>query len=317
MSNETILWIVFAIIVPAALLIDLLVFHRKDRKVEMKEALIWSAIWISLALIFAALVFIMLGHEKALLFITGYLVEESLSVDNLFVFLLIFTYFGVSAKHQHPVLFWGIVGAVVMRGIFIITGITLLNHLHWVIYIFGAFLVYTGIRLISQKDEEIRPEHNPILKLFRRFVPLTKRYHGHSFFRKARGKRLATPLLMVLVVVETTDIIFAMDSVPAILSITRDTFIVYTSNIFAILGLRSLYFALAGVIQRLRFLNYGLSAILVFLGVKMIISSDLIKVHIPIGISLGTIAGILAISALASFIWPEKKEDQAAGEGKE
>jgi tellurite resistance protein TerC len=252
------------------------------------------------------------------------LVEESLSVDNLFVFLIIFTYFGVASKYQHRVLFWGIVGAVVMRGVFILTGITLLNHLHWVIYIFGAFLVYTGIRLSFQQEEEIQPEKNPILKLFRKFVPLTKRYHGHAFFKKARGKSLATPLLMVLVVIETTDIIFAMDSVPAILSITRDTFIVYTSNIFAILGLRAMYFALAGVMQKIRFLNYGLSVILVFLGIKMIISSKdffginvpFLGIEIPIGISLGIIAGILAISALASYIWPEKKDTTRPGDDK-
>jgi len=316
MTNEIILWVVFAVIVPAALVFDL-VLHGNDRKIRMKEALFWSAIWIALALIFAILIFLMLGSEKALNFVTGYLVEESLSVDNLFVFLLLFTYFGVSENHQHRVLFWGIIGAVVMRGVFILTGITLLNHLQWIIYIFGAFLIFTGIRLSFQKEEEVDPEKNPVLKIFRKFVPLTKNYHGHSFFKKVEGKRLATPLLMVLVVIEATDIIFAMDSVPAILSITRNTFIVFTSNIFAILGLRSMYFALAGIIQKLRFLNYGLSAILVFLGIKMIISSKtffglnvpFLGIEIPIGISLGVIAGILAIAALASFIWPEKKDN--------
>jgi tellurite resistance protein TerC len=288
--------------------------HRNDRKIQMKEALFWSAVWIALALIFAILVYLMLGSEKSLNFLTGYLVEESLSVDNLFVFLLLFTYFGVSENHQHRVLFWGIIGAIIMRGLFILTGITLLNHLQWIIYIFGAFLIYTGIRLIFQQEEEVDPEKNPILKLFRRFIPITGNYHGPAFLKKVDGKRMATPLLMVLVVIEVTDIIFAMDSVPAILSITRDTFIVFTSNIFAILGLRSMYFALAAVIKKLRFLNFGLAAILVFLGVKMIISSDnffglnvpFLGIEIPIGISLGVIAGILVIAAAASFIWPEK-----------
>ncbi len=312
MTNEIILWIVFAVIIPVALVFDLLL-HRNDRKIRMKEALFWSAIWIALALIFAILVFLMLGSEKALNFITGYLVEESLSIDNLFVFLLLFTYFGVSENHQHRVLFWGIIGAIVMRGVFILTGITLLDHLQWLIYIFGAFLIYTGIRLIFQREEEVNPEKNPVLKLFRRFVPITENYHGHAFFKKIDGKRLATPLLMVLVVIEVTDIIFAVDSVPAILSITRNTFIVFTSNIFAILGLRSMYFALAAVIKKLRFLNFGLAAVLVFLGIKMIISSDnffglnvpFLGIEIPIGISLGVIGGILVIAAAASFIWPE------------
>jgi tellurite resistance protein TerC len=214
----------------------------------------------------------------------------------------------VPDHYQHRVLFWGIVGAIVMRGIFIVMGITLLEHLHWVIYIFGAFLVYTGIRIAVQKERELKPEGNPVLRIFRKFVPLTKRYHGNKFFVKSRGRRLATPLFLVLIVIETTDIVFAVDSVPAVLAITRDPFIVYTSNIFAILGLRALYFALAGVIQRLRYLNYGLAAILVFLGVKMVISADLFHVEIPQLASLGAVIGILAISAIASLLNPEKKE---------
>jgi tellurite resistance protein TerC len=257
-----------------------------------------------------------LDGEMALSFVSGYLVEESLSVDNLFVFLLIFTYFRVADKHQHRVLFWGIVGAVIMRASFIFIGMTALQKLDWLIYIFGAFLVYTGIRLSIQKDEEIKPEKNPVLRLFRKFVPMTKRYYGHSFTVKKLGHRLATPLLLVLVVIETTDVIFAVDSVPAILSITPDFFIAFTSNIFAILGLRSLYFALCGIIQTLRFLNYGLSAVLVFLGTKMLISSPLLDIHIPTGISLGVIAGILAISALASIIW-KKKDNVCPPTGKE
>jgi tellurite resistance protein TerC len=307
MSHETILWIAFVIIVPVALGLDLGVFQRTAHKVKVKEALLFSAGWISLALLFGLAIFLMLGSEKALNFFTGYLVEESLSVDNLFVFLLIFTYFAVPDHYQHRVLFWGIVGAIIMRGIFIVTGITLLENLHWVIYVFGAFLIYTGIRIATQKDKELKPEGNPVLRLFRKFIPLTKRYHGHRFFVKGKRYRLATPLLMVLIVIETTDIIFAVDSVPAVLAITRDPFIVYTSNIFAILGLRALYFALAGVIQRLRYLNYGLATILIFLGVKMVIGSDLIHIEIHQLVSLGVVIGILAISAIASLLNPEKK----------
>jgi tellurite resistance protein TerC len=307
MSGETILWIVFGIVIPVMLGLDLAVFHRKDHVIKLKEALFWSSVWISLALLFNLGVYLLVGHEKALNFLTGYLVEESLSVDNLFVFMLIFSYFSVPAAYQHRVLFWGIMGAIVMRAIFIVTGLTLLAKLHWIIYIFGAFLIYTAARLAFKKEEEIKPEKNPILRLFRRFVPLTKRYHGHKFLGKARGRRLATPLLMVLVVIETTDIVFAVDSVPAVLSITQDPFIVYTSNIFAVMGLRALYFALAGVIQRFYYLNYGLAAILGFLGAKMIIPDIVNKINpalhfeIPVEISLGVVVGILVISALASL----------------
>jgi tellurite resistance protein TerC len=300
MSGEGILWIVFGILIPVMLALDLGVFHRKAHAVKIREALMWSAMWISLALLFNLGVYLLVGHEKALNFLTSYLVEESLSVDNLFVFLLIFTYFSVPAEYQHRVLFWGILGAIVMRGIFIVTGLTLLSRLHWIIYIFGAFLIYTAARLAFNKEEqEIRPEKNPVLRLFRRFVPLTKRYHGHRFLVKGMGRRLATPLLMVLVVIETTDIIFAMDSVPAVLAITQDPFIVYTSNILAVMGLRSLYFALASIIGKFYYLSYGLATILAFLGVKMIIS-DFYK--LPITISLGVVLGILIIAALLSLI---------------
>jgi tellurite resistance protein TerC len=311
MSGEGILWVVFGILIPVMLALDLGVFHRRAHAVKIKEALMWSAMWISLALLFNLGVYLLVGHEKALNFLTSYLVEESLSVDNLFVFLLIFTYFSVPAEYQHRVLFWGILGAIVMRGIFIVTGLTLLSRLHWIIYIFGAFLIYTAARLALNKEEqEIKPEKNPVLRLFRRFVPLTKRYHGHRFLVKGRGRRLATPLLMVLVVIETTDIIFAMDSVPAVLAITQDSFIVYTSNILAVMGLRSLYFALAGVIGKFYYLSYGLATILAFLGVKMIIS-DFYK--LPITISLGVVLGILIIAALLSLIrrkiHPEPEKD--------
>jgi tellurite resistance protein TerC len=312
MSGETILWIVFGILIPTMLILDLGVFHRRAHAVKVKEALIWSSVWISLALLFCLGIYLLTGHEKALNFITGYLVEESLSIDNLFVFLLIFTYFCVPATDQHRVLFWGILGAVFMRGIFIVAGLALLENLHWIIYIFGAFLIYTAIRLAVEKDKEVQPEKNPVLKLFRRFVPLTKGYHRNKFFVKARGRRLATPLLLVLVVIETTDIVFAVDSVPAILAITRDPFIVYTSNIFAVMGLRALYFALAGVIQKFYYLNYGLAAILAFLGFKMLVTDFL---EIPVAVSLGVVGGILVIAALGSFLRPGKKsEDEGCQE---
>lgn len=306
MSGETILWIIFGILIPTMLILDLGVFHRRAHAVKIKEALIWSSIWISLALLFCLGVYLLIGSEKALLFITGYLVEESLSVDNLFVFLLIFTYFCVPAADQHRVLFWGIIGAIIMRGIFIVAGLALLANLHWIVYIFGAFLIYTAIRLVFQKEKELQPEKNPVLRLFRRFVPLTKKYHMNKFFVKSRGHRLATPLLLVLVVIETTDVIFAVDSVPAILAITRDPFIVYTSNILAVMGLRALYFALAGVIQKFYYLNYGLAAILGFLGFKMLVTDFL---EIPIGVSLGVVCGILVLSALLSLLRPGKKSE--------
>jgi tellurite resistance protein TerC len=309
MSGETILWIVFGVLIPTMLILDLGVFHRRAHAVKVKEALIWSSVWISLALLFCLGIYLLTGPEKALNFITGYLVEESLSIDNLFVFLLIFTYFCVPASDQHRVLFWGILGAVFMRGIFIVAGLALLEHLHWIIYIFGAFLIYTAIRLAIEKDKEVQPEKNPVLKLFRRFVPLTKGYHRNKFIVKARGRRMATPLLLVLVVIETTDIVFAVDSVPAILAITRDPFIVYTSNIFAVMGLRALYFALAGVIQKFYYLNYGLAAILAFLGFKMLVTDFL---EIPVAVSLGVVGGILVIAALGSFLRPGKKpEDES------
>ncbi len=301
MSGQTELWIAFAVLVTAILALDLGVFHRKAHAVKLKEALLWSAAWISLALLFNLSIYFLLGHDKALQFFTGYLVEKSLSIDNLFVFLLIFTYFRVPSAHQHKVLFWGIVGALLMRAIFIACGLTLLENFHWVIYIFGAFLIYTGIRMALKKEQELHPEGNPVLRLFRRLVPITKTYHGARFLVKSKGVRMATPLLVVLVVIETTDIVFAVDSIPAVLAITTDPFIVYTSNIFAILGLRALYFAMAGALQRLRYLNYGLAAILAFLGLKML-SSGIYEM--PVILSLGIVLGILLISVLVSVTRP-------------
>jgi tellurite resistance protein TerC len=303
MSNELLLWIGFNVFVLAMLALDLGVFHRKAHEVKVKEALWWSAVWIGLALTFNAGIYFFRGEEAALEFLTGYLLEKALSVDNIFVFIMIFAYFRVPALYQHKVLFWGILGALVMRAAFIATGITLLQHFHWVIYVFGAFLIVTGIKLAMQQNKEVHPEKNPVLKLFRRFMPVTKNFEGAKFLVKRDGRRFATPLLIVLLMVETTDVIFALDSIPAILAITTDSFIVYTSNVFAILGLRALYFALAGIMQMFHYLSYGLAAILVFVGVKMMLM-DFYK--LPIGISLGVVAGILAIAVMASLLKPRR-----------
>jgi len=305
MSTQLIWWLVFGVLVIVLLALDLGVFHRRAHVIRVREALIWSAVWISLSLIFNLGVYFAFGADKAVNFFTGYLVEKSLSVDNLFVFLVIFTYFNVPANAQHKVLFWGIMGALIIRGIFIFAGVAIIERLHWVIYIFGAFLVYTGVRLFLHRDRKIHPEHNPFLRLCRRFIPVTKDYHGDRFFLREAGQLFVTPLFFVVLVVETTDILFAVDSIPAVLSITLDPFIVYTSNIFAILGLRALYFALAGVTLRLHYLSYGLSAILVFLGFKMLFSGFY---KLPVVVALGVVAGILAISTIASFLRPKKAE---------
>jgi tellurite resistance protein TerC len=286
------------------LTVDLFV-NRKAHVVRMKEALAWSAIWITVALVFNWIIYEWRGTHVALEFLTGYLIEKSLSVDNLFVFLLVFSYFSVPAKFQRKVLFWGILGALVMRAIFIAAGLTLIEKFHWIIYIFGGFLVYTGIKMALHDEKEIHPERNFFIKLFRRIMPVSNHYEGGKFFTRINGKLHATPLLIVLIVVETTDIIFAVDSIPAILAITLDPFIVYSSNVFAILGLRALYFALAGLIQLFHYLNYGLSVILVFVGIKMLVSSIY---KIPVLIALGAIALILAVSIAASIIWPKPPE---------
>jgi len=296
-------WIAFNIFVLVMLAIDLGVFHRKSHEVKIKEALVWSAIWITMALLFNLGIYLWRGPTTAVEFLTGYLLEKSLSVDNIFVFLMLFSYFQVPPLYQHKVLFWGILGALIMRAIFIATGITLIQKFHWVIYIFGTFLILTGIKMALQKGKEIHPERNPVLRLFRRFMPVTDRYEDSKFFVKKDRRYHATPLFIVLLVVETTDVIFAVDSIPAILAITHDPFIVYTSNVFAILGLRALYFALAGVMQLFHYLNYGLSAILVFVGVKMLLGE---VYKIPVGIALGVVAGILAISVFASIAFPRK-----------
>jgi tellurite resistance protein TerC len=297
--NEILLWLAFNIFVLAMLALDLGVFHRKAHVVQIKEALGWTAIWITLALLFNLGIYFWRGPEPALEFLTGYLIEKALSVDNIFVFLLIFSYFDVPLVYQHKVLFWGILGALIMRALFIVAGITLIEKVHWVIYIFGGFLILTGIKIALQKEKEIRPERNPVLRIFRRFMPVSDRYENGKFFLKKERRYLATPLSIVLLVVETTDIVFAVDSIPAILAITLDPFIVYTSNVFAILGLRALYFALAGLMRLFQYLHYGLSAILVFVGVKMLVASVW---KIPIGVALGVVAGILLLSVGASII---------------
>lgn len=305
MSNQILPWIAFNFFVVIMLALDLGVFHRKAHVIQIKESLLWSSIWVALALLFNLGIYFWQGSEAALEFLTGYLIERSLSIDNIFVFLLIFSYFRVSPLYQHKVLFWGILGAMIMRVIFIIAGVALIQKFHWIIYLFGAFLILTGIKMALQKDKEIHPERNPVLRLFRGFMPVTDHYEEGKFFVKRDGRYLATPLFVVLLVVETTDVIFAADSIPAILAITLDPFIVYTSNVFAILGLRALYFALAGIMRLCLSLHYGLSAILVFVGIKMLVA-DFYK--IPAGIALGAVAGILMISVAVCLLRPRKAE---------
>jgi len=294
-------WILFNLFVLAMLVLDLGVFHRRVHTVKFREAMAWSSIWIALAACFAVLIYFWHGHTASLEFVTGYVIELSLSVDNLFVFLLIFRYFNVSPAHQHKVLFWGILGALIMRAVFILLGVGLIQRFHWIVYAFGLLLVYSGIQLMRQESADIHPEKNPVLRLFRRWVPVTKDYEGNKFFVRRPGL-YATPLFVVLLVVETTDVLFAVDSIPAILAITLDAFIVYTSNVFAILGLRSMYFALAGMMEMFRYLHYGLSVVLIFVGTKMLVSH---YYEIPTELALGTVAGILLLSVAASLLKPK------------
>jgi tellurite resistance protein TerC len=294
-------WVGFTAFVVAMLALDLGVFHRKAHEVRFKEALAWSIVWVTLALIFNAGVWRWFGPTRGLEFTTGYLIEKALSVDNIFVFLVIFSYFAVPKEHQHRVLFWGILGALVMRAVFIFAGAALLEAFHWVIYVFGGILVLTGVKMLLQRNAEIKPQNNPVFRLFQRFVPSVPEYHGSKFWVKKGATWFATPLLAVLVVVEATDLVFAVDSIPAVFAVTKDPFIVYTSNIFAILGLRAMYFLLAGVMDRFRYLKVGLATVLVFVGVKMCIV-DAYK--IPVGVSLGVVAGILAVAVAASLMAP-------------
>ena len=296
-----ILWAGFVVFVLAMLAIDLGVFHRKAHAVRVGEAATWSAVWVALALVFNLGIYVWFGPERALEFTTGYLIEKALAVDNIFVFVVIFTTFAIPAIYQHRVLFWGVLGALVMRAIFIFAGGAFLLHFHWAMYVFGAFLALTGVKLLVQRNQETHPERNPAVRFFQRIIPVSHDFAGDRFTVVRAGRRYATPLLVALVAVEVTDLIFAVDSIPAIFAITKDPFIVFTSNIFAILGLRSLYFLLAGVIEKFVYLKVGLSVILIFVGVKMLLMD---VYEIPITASLGAIAGILAISVAASLLRP-------------
>ncbi|MGC2248179.1 MAG: TerC family protein [Terriglobales bacterium] len=297
-----IFWILFNVFILAMLAIDLGLVGRRGRELSFREALAWSALWIGLAFAFAVVVFFWHGRAPALQFVTGYIIEVSLSADNLFLFLLIFRYFNVPGEHQHKVLFWGVIGALVVRGLFIAAGVELIQRFDWITYVFGAFLVYSGLKLLRQGKEEIQPEKNPVLRLFRRFFSVTKEYEGGNFFVRRPGW-YATPLFVVLLVVETTDIILAVDSIPAVLAVTLNAFIVYTSNAFAILGLRSMYFALAGMMEKFHYLHYGLSLVLIFVGLKMIGEH---YVDVPTEWTLAIVLGVLAASIAASVALPKK-----------
>lgn len=293
--SQTWIWILFNVFVLLMLALDLGVFHRKEHKVTFREAITWSAVWIVLALAFNYWVYTEYGRVKGLEFLTGYLIEKSLSVDNIFVFVLLFSFFKVPDEYRHRVLFWGVLGALLMRAGFIAAGSVLIEKFHWIIYVFGAFLVFTGYKMMKKKAEDMHPEDNPLVRWFVKRGKVTQEYHGKKFFVTINGKRLATPLFLCLLSVEFTDLIFAVDSIPAIFAITKDPFIVYTSNVFAILGLRSLYFALEGIIDRFPYLRYGLAIVLIFIGIKMLLV-DVFKV--PVAASLGIIAGILTLSVL-------------------
>jgi tellurite resistance protein TerC len=299
MNESTLLWVAFNAFVLIMLALDLGVFHRKAHEVSVKEALTWTGIWIALAMLFNLFIYHHFDKEKAIEFFTGYIIEKSLSVDNIFVIIMIFSYFNVPRIYQHKVLFWGVLGALVMRVIFIFAGVELLHRFHWLIYIFGGFLIITAVRMIVSKDEKLEPERNPLVKLVRKKFRVTPAFHGDNFFVRIGGQLSATPLFLVVIMIEATDLIFAVDSIPAILAISEDPFIVYTSNVFAILGLRSLYFALAGIEKYFQYLKYGLAVILIFVGAKMCLM-DFIK--IPIEVSLIVIVFVLGISMLASAV---------------
>jgi tellurite resistance protein TerC len=300
-APELLPWIVFNVFIVAMLALDLVVFHRRPHEPSFREAIGWTAVWVGLAVLFNLGVFYFRGTEVGLQFLTAYLIEESLSVDNLFVFLLVFSHFAVPTPLQRGVLFWGILGALVMRLGFILAGVALLERFHWLIYGFGGILVVSGVRLWAAHEQDIHPERNPVLRLFRRFVPVTEDYEGTRFFVRRAGRLMATPLAVVLLVIETTDLVFAVDSIPAVLAISKDPFIVYTSNAFAVLGLRALYFTLAGLMRMFHYLHFGLSAILVFVGLKMMVS-DFVK--IPVLLSLGVIVVILTAAIVVSLRVP-------------
>lgn len=305
MENTPLFWVLFNLFVIGLLLLDLLVFNRRAHAIQLKEALGWSAFWVCLSLCFNFIVYRTMGHDAGVQWLTGYLVEKALSVDNLFVFLLIFTYFKVPAEYQHRILFWGVLGALVLRGIFIVAGAALLAKFHFLLYVLGAFLVYTGIRMgLSDSGEpEINPEGNPIVRFLSRHLPITRQPDGGKFFTTREGVRFATPLFVVLVLVETTDVVFAADSIPAILAISRDTFVVYTSNVFALLGLRALYFALASLMQLFHYLHYGLALILIFIGGKLLLED---VYPLPMPLALGAVGVLLLGSVGASLLWPKR-----------
>ena len=311
------LWVGFNAFVLAMLAVDLFVFHREAHEVRAAEAAAWSVLWVTLAVLFGAGVYVLMGRTAGLEYFAGYLIEKALSVDNIFVFVLIFQFFRVPAQYQHRVLFWGILGALVMRGAMIAAGVYLISHFHWVIYIFGAFLVFTGIRLATQQEHGVDPEANPAIRLIHRLIPVTGTYRGQKFFvrEEVRGtvRLVATPLFVVLALVETTDLIFAVDSIPAIFAVTEEPFIVYSSNVFAILGLRALYFLLADVIHRFHYLKVGLSVVLIFVGLKML-ATDIYK--LPIGLSLGIIVLVLAVATAASLLWPKEELEARHRPGK-
>ena len=298
-------WIFFGVFILAMLALDLGVFNRKTHVIQMKEALLWTSFWVTLALSFGAGIYFFYGHGKAIEYVTAYLIEYSLSIDNLFVFMLIFRYFDVPRAYEHKALFWGILLALITRAVFIFAGVALISRFHWVMYIFGAFLIVTGIKMALNRQTEVHPDKNIAIRLLRYVMPVSKNFSGAKFFVVEGGIRYATPMLAVLLALETTDILFAIVSIPAVLAISRDPFIVYTSNVFAILGLRSLFFAISGLIRLFHLLHYGLAAILSFVGVKMMIADFF---HVPVGISLLIIASILIASILSSILWPEKEE---------
>ncbi len=298
-------WLAFAGIITFMLVLDLGVFHKKSHKVSIKESLAWTAVWICLAMMFNAWVYHKMGHQKGLEFLTGYVIEKSLSVDNIFVISLIFSYFRVPAQYQHRVLFWGVLGALFFRIIFIFAGVALIQKFNWMIYIFGGFLVFTGLKMLREEEKHIEIEANPMIKFVKRFWKISPNFDGEHFRTTHNGMRMFTPLFLVLVMIETTDIIFAVDSIPAILAITPDPYIVFTSNVFAILGLRSLYFALNGIMEMFEYINYALAGILAFVGVKMIISS---WYHVPTIVSIGVIFTLLIASIVASIYFPKKNK---------
>lgn len=295
--SHLVFWICFNLFVFAMLAADLVIFRKRGHRVKVREALIWSTVWVSLALAFAILLFFWQGHKASLEFVTGYVIELSLSVDNLFVFLLIFKYFKVSPGQQHKVLFLGILGALLLRGTFIVLGVGLIHKFRWIVYLFGAILVISGVRLFGKEHLGIDIEKNPLIRIVRRILPVTDNYEGSRFFVR-QPKLLATPLFLVLLIIEATDLLFAVDSIPAVLAITLNTFVVYSSNVFAMLGLRSMFFALSGMLERFRYLHFGLSLVLIFIGSKMILSK---LYEIPTTWALGTVAGILVISVVASL----------------